>query len=70
MESLEKNNFLTLADLSEAYLHIPIFPDHQKYLRFCYDLLHFQYRALPFGLMAAPRVFTKVLVALVAALRQ
>lgn len=62
-------DFLALIDLSEAYLHMPIRPSHRKYLCFSYGSKHYQYRALPFGLSAALRVFTKLLVALVVNLR-
>lgn len=53
-------------DLREAYLHVPIHPDHRKYLRFEYDGRHYQYCAMPFGLSSAPRTFTK-LVSVIAA---
>lgn len=43
--------------------------DHRRFLRFAYNREHFEYRALPFGLKSSPRVFTKVLVTLVAHLR-
>nr|XP_056700756.1 tetratricopeptide repeat protein 39A [Euleptes europaea] len=70
MEALQVGQFLTSLDLKEAYLHIPIHPSHRRFLRFCYAKRHYQFRALPFGLASAPRVFTKILVMLVAWLRQ
>ncbi|XP_013929465.1 PREDICTED: uncharacterized protein LOC106555206 [Thamnophis sirtalis] len=69
LESIQPNDLLSSIDLTEAYLHIPILPDHRKFLRFSYEGKHFQYRALPFGLSSAPRVFTKILAALAAHLR-
>ncbi|CAJ0954016.1 unnamed protein product [Ranitomeya imitator] len=59
--SLEKGEFLASVDIQDAYLHIPIFPPHQRFLRFAVNNLHFQFTALPFGLASAPRVFTKVM---------
>ncbi|CAJ0923067.1 unnamed protein product [Ranitomeya imitator] len=59
--SLEKGEFLASVDIQDAYLHIPIFPLHQRFLRFAVNNLHFQFTALPFGLASAPRVFTKVM---------
>ncbi|CAJ0919880.1 unnamed protein product [Ranitomeya imitator] len=59
--SLEKREFLASIDIQDAYLHIPIFPLHQRFLRFAVNNLHFQFTALPFGLASAPRVFTKVM---------
>lgn len=57
-------------DLTEAYLHIPILPGHRRFLRFCVADHHLQFRALPFGLSTAPRVFTKMLINPIAQLRQ
>ena len=47
-------------DLSDAYFHIPIFPKHRKYLRFCIQGQCYQWKVLCFGPPSAPRVFTKV----------
>lgn len=58
---IRQGDFLTLVDLREASLHVPIRPSHRQFLRFCYVGNHFQYRALPFGLFSAPRTFTKLL---------
>lgn len=50
--------------VTDAYYHIPIHHDQQKYLKVAVQMsprvAHFQYRALPFGIAIAPRVFTKV----------
>ncbi|XP_013930876.1 PREDICTED: uncharacterized protein LOC106556402 [Thamnophis sirtalis] len=59
----------TSIDLKEAYLHVPICKAHRRYLRFTYAGQHYQYRAMLFGLSSAPRMFTKVLVAVAAFLR-
>ncbi|XP_061480325.1 uncharacterized protein LOC133383498 isoform X1 [Rhineura floridana] len=68
-ESLHEGDFLASIDLKEAYLHVPICIAHRKFLRFTFGHQHFQYRAMPFGLSSAPRVFSKVLLILVAYLR-
>ena len=65
ISAVQRGDFMASIDLSEAYLHIPILLSHRQYLCFCYNQQKFQYRALPFGLKSAPRVFTKVLVALI-----
>lgn len=57
--SFQEGDYLTSVDLTEAYIHILIWPKHQQYLRFCY-------RSMPFGLTAAQQVFLKLLVMLVA----
>ena len=56
-------------DLSDAYFHLLIHPASRKYLRFTDGLTVFQFRAVPFGLSSAPRVFTRVMAALAAFFR-
>ena len=51
---------VSLIDLSDAYLHIPIHPNSRKYLRFCHRSQVFQFTSLPFGLDTAPQVFTMI----------
>jgi hypothetical protein len=47
-------------DLQDTYLHVPIHPLSQKYLKFAFQGITYQFRALPFGLNVAPMVFTKL----------
>ena len=58
--SLQKGEWVTSLDFSDAYFHIPINPRSRKYLRFHLHGQTFQFRALPFGLATAPLEFTKV----------
>ena len=51
-------------DLQDAYLHIPVYQYHRQYLRFCVQGHHYQFRAMPFGLATAPRIFTKFMSAI------
>lgn len=51
------------------YFHITIREDHHHYLRFALNNSRFQFTALPFGLLTAPRVFTKCLAPVAAYLR-
>lgn len=59
---LTKECFMASIDLRGACLHIPIAP---QFLRLAVNMgrevLHLQFRALPFGLSSAPQVFTKVM---------
>lgn len=52
-------------NLHDVYLHVPIFQGHQKYLRFAIQtkngIRRWQFRALPFVLSAALRIFTKMM---------
>lgn len=56
-------------DLSDAYLHIPIFPAHRKYLRFAFQGQCYQWKVMCFGPTVAPRVFTKLVTVVAAYLR-
>ena len=58
--SLIPGEWVSLIDLSDAYLHIPIRPNSRKYLRFWYRSQMFQFTSLPFGLATAPQVFTMI----------
>ena len=51
---LKKGDWLVKLDLKDAYLLVPILPNHQKFLRFRWKGRHFQFRCLPFGLSSAP----------------
>jgi len=56
-------------DLEDAFFHVPIHPNYRKYLRFSFRGQVYQFRAMPFGLATAPRVFTKLMAAVGAHLR-
>lgn len=66
LEGIHQGDLLSSIDLTEAYLHVPVSTCYRKYLHFFYGSHHFQYTALPFCLSLVPRVFAKILVALVA----
>lgn len=58
-------------DLTDAYLHIPIWEGHQHFLRFALSPEEvLQFLVLCFGLKSAPRVFTKIVLILGAFLRK
>ena len=53
--------FMASLEIAEAYTHVPMRPNLRRYLAFLYmGQLYFFY-ALPFGLNAAPFIFTQVL---------
>ena len=66
---LVQNDWLAKLDLKDAYFTVPIHPDHQKFLRFVVEQVHYQFTCLPFGLSCAPWAFTKVLRPVAAFLR-
>ena len=54
--------WVSLIDLADTYLHIPIHPNSRKYQtqRFCHRLQMFQFTSLPFRLATAPQLFTMI----------
>ena len=66
---LRMNDYLVKIDLKDAYLTVPVWKDHQKYLRSLWQESMFEFVCLPFGLATASRVFTKLLKPVVGALR-
>ncbi len=61
IRSTELDLWATSIDLKDAFFHIPVHPAHRKYLRFIVDGVHYQFKALPFGLGMSPYVFTRVM---------
>jgi hypothetical protein len=57
-------------DLKDAYFTIPIWKNHQKFLRFLWKDTQWEFMCLPFGLASAPHVFTKILKPIVGLLRK
>ena len=52
--SLRKGEWVTSLDLNDAYLHVPIHTQSQKYLRFHFQGFTYQFTSLPFLLATAP----------------
>ena len=59
-ESIRKGEWVTSIELTDAYFHVPIHPQSQKYLRFQTKKGVFQFPALPFGVATAPLEFTRI----------
>lgn len=66
---IPRDGYLATIDLKEAYLLIPIDPTHFKYLRFIFDNIIYEFRALPYGLSVAPRIFSKIMKEVITSLR-
>ena len=58
--SLQKMEWVTLLDFSDAYFHILIAQRSRKYLRFHLNKISYQFTSLPFSLATALLEFTKV----------
>ena len=66
---LSWGDWFSIINLRDAYFHISIHPSHQKYLRFQFKNVVYQFCSFPFGLSTAPRTFTKCMAPIVAFLR-
>lgn len=60
---------MSTVDLKDAYFSISIHKSHKKYLRFEFCQKLYEFNVLPFGLNAAPFVFTKIMKPVVSLLR-
>ena len=56
-----ERDWLAKLDLKDAYLTVPIFSLHRKFLRFKWGHDIFEFVSLSFGLSSAPGAFTKLL---------
>ncbi|KAG6932460.1 hypothetical protein G0U57_021497, partial [Chelydra serpentina] len=68
--SMDPGDWYAALDMKDAYFHIAIYSPHRRFLRFVVGQRHFQFTVLPFGLSTAPRVFTKCMAVVAAALRR
>ena len=70
LDLIQKNDYLTSIDLTDAYFSISIHQEYRKYLRFSWNGVLYEFKVLCFGLASAPRIFTKVLKPVFAFFRQ
>ncbi|XP_028408210.1 uncharacterized protein LOC114530788 [Dendronephthya gigantea] len=52
---LKPNDFMTKIDLKDAYLTVPIWHKHKKFLRFLWKDTLWEFACLPFGLATLPK---------------
>uniref|UniRef100_A0AC35GWB7 Reverse transcriptase domain-containing protein n=1 Tax=Panagrolaimus sp. PS1159 TaxID=55785 RepID=A0AC35GWB7_9BILA len=67
---ISKGAFMAKMDMKDAYFGVPIKSKYRKYLCFQVNGQMYAFRALPFGLATAPRVYTKVIRPIAAFLRK
>ncbi|KAH7819973.1 putative Transposon Ty3-G Gag-Pol polyprotein [Monocercomonoides exilis] len=58
---IQKGDFATSLDLSQAYFLIPIHKDFTPFLAFKFEERYYGFKGMPFGFKDAPRIFTKVM---------
>jgi hypothetical protein len=67
---LRRGDFLTSVDLTWAFMSVPVAPGSRPLLSFRFRGQTYEFRAMPFGLCSAPRSFTKMLLPVLAKLRE
>jgi Reverse transcriptase (RNA-dependent DNA polymerase) len=67
---VREGDYFCKVDLKDAYFHMEVHPEHRPLLAFRWHGEAYQYRAIPFGVSPAPRLFTKLLRPVVGALRK
>ena len=59
VKSVCSGDWTVSIDLKDAYFHVPVHRDYRHFLRFAISQTEaYQFKALPFGLCSAPRIFT------------
>ena len=66
---IQKDDYFVSIDLKDAYLMFSINSEFWKFLCFKWSGIIYYYKVMPFGLTSAPRIFTKVLKAVLVFLR-
>lgn len=61
LDLINRDDFLTSIDLTDAYFSITINDNFKKYLRFSWKEQLYEFQVMAFGLSSAPRIFTKIL---------
>lgn len=69
-QAVQSGDWMLSVDLQDAHLHIPNLRFFQIYLRFASNQIHLQFQSLPFRLCTSLWVFTNVLIAVLAPLRE
>ena len=67
---LKQGDWLVKIDIQYAYVTVPFFEGRQKYLRFMWKRSMLEFACLPFCLVSALRVFTKLMKPVIGLLRQ
>ncbi|XP_030762269.1 uncharacterized protein LOC115887089 [Sitophilus oryzae] len=60
LDFLQPRDYLLKLDISQAYFHIPVKPQHRRFLSVVHQGEILQFTCLPFGLSTAPLTFSKV----------
>ena len=66
---IQKDDFFTSIDLSNAFHSIPLHESSKKFICFQLNNIRYCFNVIPFGLTSAPRIFTKILRPVISHLR-
>eukprot|EP00029_Vermamoeba_vermiformis_P001978 TRINITY_DN1224_c0_g2_i2.p2 TRINITY_DN1224_c0_g2~~TRINITY_DN1224_c0_g2_i2.p2 ORF type:complete len:659 (+),score=31.17 TRINITY_DN1224_c0_g2_i2:837-2813(+) len=66
---IRRGDYMAKVDISNAFLHVMLHPRVRDYFRFTWKGKCYRFKAMPFGLSSAPRIFTKIMKEVVAHLR-
>ena len=64
-QSIRQSDWSITIDLQDAFLHVPVYRDYRRFLRFSWNKKIYQFRRLPLGLTSSPQVFTDITTPLV-----
>ncbi|CAG8622629.1 28676_t:CDS:1 [Gigaspora margarita] len=68
-ELIQQNDYMISIDLKEAFYHIPLHPDAQKYFVFDFNYERYCFQCLPFGLKTSSWTFKTVLQPIIESIR-
>uniref|UniRef100_A0AAV2K2P3 ribonuclease H n=1 Tax=Knipowitschia caucasica TaxID=637954 RepID=A0AAV2K2P3_KNICA len=70
LECVRQGDWMSSIDLTDAYFHVPIVPEHRRFLRFAVGERSYEYCRFPFGYALPPRTFSKCVEAALEPLRR
>ena len=68
-QAIDRRAWIVTLDLKDAYWHVPIRESFRNFLAFQVEDRPYRFKAMPFGLNIAPRIFTKLVSVLIKELR-
>ena len=70
LNMIDPEDYMCRVGLKDAYLSVLIYSEQRKFLRFKFNNVTLQFKALPFGLSSSPYIFTKLMKPVVDFLRK
>ena len=70
VDLLQRDDRMCKLDLKDAYFVIPVAPQYQEYLKFCWNGVLYKFNVDPFSLGSVPWTFTKLMKPVTAMMRR